>query len=91
MDLKKENVFQPCVKCAWGKGEMGSWKSASSGVKSGGSSGQPRMSLVAEEVEIPVLALSQRSETPAFPIFLPKFSFTCSNMKPHPDLSPYYS
>lgn len=66
MDLKEEKVFQLCVKCAWGKGEMGSWKSAPSGIKLGGSSGQARMSLVAEDVEISVLALLQGSNPPCF-------------------------
>lgn len=47
---KGRKGFSALCKCAWGKGEMGSWKSASLGIKLGGSSGQARMSLLAENL-----------------------------------------
>lgn len=50
MDIKEGKVFQPCVNVPGAKGEMGSWKSASLGIKLGGSSGQARMSLLAENL-----------------------------------------
>lgn len=63
--------FAALFKCAWGRGEVGSWKSASSGIKLGGSSGQPRMSLwlkmLKNEAQIPVLAVSQGSKILLFP------------------------